>query len=117
MIFFFAANGQNSAEKIDTCYVTAPSTLCANDCPDLSLKSNCSIDSFHFELYNRWGELLFQADDNEKIASFDIYERKKTSPKEYRYVSGTYFYVVSYVRREGSIKFQGESNGTITIIL
>lgn len=51
----------------DSCELFIPNTLTPDcdgiGCEFLEITSNCSFKKFHFTVYNRWGEILFESKD------------------------------------------------------
>jgi len=64
-------------QACDSCRVYVPNTLTPDcdefGCEFLEISSNCIMKEFQLEIYNRWGELLFEStDENKRFDSSDV---------------------------------------------
>ena len=59
-----------SQECPDSCKVFIPNNLTSDcdgvDCEILKITSNCTFKQMNFTLFNRWGEIIFETDDQNK---------------------------------------------------
>lgn len=57
-------------QTCDSCTVYIPNALTPDcdeyECEFLEIQSNCEMKDFKLEIYNRWGELLFESSDEKK---------------------------------------------------
>jgi len=60
----------SSGQDCDSCEIFVPNTLTPDcdeyGCEFLEIQSNCEMKEFRLEVYNRWGELLFESSDTKK---------------------------------------------------
>jgi hypothetical protein len=58
------------SQACDTCRVYVPNALTPDcdkfECEFLEIQSNCEMKEFKLEIYNRWGELVFESSDEKK---------------------------------------------------
>ncbi len=52
---------------------------------------SCKIQKFNFQLFNRWGTILFEAKSMEEANSFNPYNSQKNT-----FQAGTYYWKVRY---------------------
>lgn len=59
-----------SQECPDSCMVFIPNILTPDcddvDCEILKIRSDCTFKKMNFLLFNRWGEIIFETDDQNK---------------------------------------------------
>jgi len=67
---------------------------------------NCIFDEYHIVIYNRWGQLLFESDDQN--AKWDGKYKGGEAP------DGVYFYLITYKHLLTSDK-EGQRSGSVTI--
>jgi hypothetical protein len=83
----------------DSCEVYVPNSIggCCGDgiCYPFYPRSNCPMANFSMEIYNRWGQKIFETTDAEY--GWDPYE-SNTTP---RAPEGTYYYFMKYTDLSG----------------
>ncbi len=72
----------------------------------------CKIQKFNFQLYNRWGSILFEAKSIEEANSFNPFERQKKSNMTFE--PGNYLWRISFTLINDKNKYT--ENGLLTII-
>ncbi len=100
VLFFLIAlssNAQNIEIK-DSCYIFIPNNLTRNDGEKLVIKSNCSLKEFKCQMFDRWGELMYETTNFSDPLDFNLNEKIIVENKEvFKYEkSKTYYVVVSY---------------------
>lgn len=98
-----------------SCYIFAQNYLIRNDGDELVFTTNCGFEDFKFEIFDKWGKLMF---DTSKFANplyFNLSEKFIVNGTEqYKYeISQTYYWVVTYsindneekIRKIGRIMF------------
>lgn len=58
------------------------------------LSNSCNIQKFNFQLFNRWGTILFEANSIEEANSFNPFNPQKNSKNTFE--TGTYYWKVRY---------------------
>jgi hypothetical protein len=58
------------------------------------LSDSCKIQKFNFQLFNRWGTILFEAKSIEEANSFNPFNSQKNSKNTFE--TGTYYWKVRY---------------------
>jgi len=63
----FATGQTEKEQEPDTCIITAPNSISPNDEVKeymvFRVSSTCTVHSFEFTVYNRWGQALFSTED------------------------------------------------------
>ncbi len=54
----------------------------------------CSVQKFNFQIYNRWGSLLFKAESIEEANKFNPFAGQKKYKVTFE--TGTYYWVINY---------------------
>jgi hypothetical protein len=70
---------------------------------------NCEIRKFNFQLFNRWGTVLFEANSLSQANSFNLNENPKTTIE-----TGTYIWKITFSLVND--KQQYTEQGTLTIV-
>lgn len=104
-------------DKAVTCEVSVSESLKKSTNDKIVVDFTCPISKFKFQLFNRWGQLLYETEIYSTPLNFDIHERmkgkrKKPGPEKYT-PSNTYFWIVEYTHAENG--FQGKSTGNLRI--
>jgi hypothetical protein len=70
----------------------------------------CTIQKFNFQIFNRWGSLLFDAKSIEDANKFNPFVNQKNS--KINFETGTYYWILDYTLRDDNIvhKQQGFIN-------
>jgi len=90
------------------CTVSAPNIFSPNGDginDELEVFTACDLTSFHFEVYNRWGEVVFES-NNISIKWNGRFEEQAAA-------AGTYFYIL---KTTDSFGVEKESIGSITLV-
>ena len=67
-----------------------------------------NLSSFNFQIFNRWGQLLFETNNNNE--GWDgKYLNKDVSP-------GVYVWLINAKDKNGSVFYNGKNKGTITLV-
>lgn len=72
----------------------------------------CKIQKFNFQLFNRWGSILFEVKSIEEANSFNPFDRQKNSNVTLE--PGNYLWRISYTLSDDKKKYS--ENGLLTII-
>lgn len=72
----------------------------------------CKIQKFNFQLFNRWGSILFEAKSIEEANSFNPFDRQKKSTMTFE--PGNYLWRISFTLINDKNKYM--ENGLLTII-
>ncbi len=70
----------------------------------------CPIEEYNIEIYNRWGQLVFESDD--LLNPWDGRHRQSTNDCP----DGQYFYIIQYAQSLDGVRVPGELNGHLTIL-
>ena len=107
----FVVGQDGKTEEKDTC-LNIPGTLVKNNDDKLKIINHCTIVSFHIQLYNRWGNLLYESDHFAIPFDLDINERTGKKSGIEKFPSGTYFYTITYRTQEDveSVTLKGYLN-------
>lgn len=118
LLFFVTNLNAQDNEDLDSCLVV-PTTISQKNKEKLLIESNCELSAFHFLLFNRWGELLYETFDLDFPLDFDVAEMTGTKRKpllKYDYGS-TYFWKIYYkVYREEESEIVQSTAGTLKIL-
>lgn len=100
VVISFLGNAQTKAAQ-DSC-LTIPNSISKANGSELKIGSICDLMTFKLQIYNRWGNLMYSADEFKE--SFDLDVDTKTGKKKQieRFSSGVYFWVISYKVDDGS---------------
>ena len=86
----------NKATKTSDCVITVTPELSIENADKLYITSNCTMHNFHFAIYDRWGELMYESKRFTEPMDLDITEKIK-SGKKYKFKSGeTYFWSLKF---------------------
>jgi len=104
-LFALSSNAQNIEIK-DSCYIFIPNNLSRNDDDELVIKSNCALKEFKCQIFDRWGELMYETTNFSDPLDFNLNEKIIVENKEvYKYEkSKTYYVVVSYLTNTNTEK-------------
>ena len=93
----FLSNAQDN-EMNEGCYIFTQNNLTRNDGAELVLSTNCTFEEFKFEIFDKWGELMFETTKFSNPIDFNLSEKIIVDGKEqYKYeISQTYTWVVTY---------------------
>lgn len=90
---------QSKVEE-DTCSIFVSNVLTRNDGDELIINSGCELIDFNFEIYNKWGELMYQSNHFQSPMDFDLYEKIVVDGEEkYKFPKKeTFIWVMTYKR-------------------
>ena len=76
---------QTDSTANDTCKIIVPNVITPNSETNeyLTIYHNCPLDSFHFWIFDRWGEILY---DTKKLKNDNIVDWDYSKLKEDTYV-------------------------------
>ena len=69
---------------------------------------NCQIHKFNFQLYSRWGVVLFEANSIDEANAFDPFENPKSTIE-----TGTYYWRISFSLMKDKKQYSQEGSLTI----
>jgi len=72
--------------------------------------ANCTLESFHMMIFNRWGNLVFESHD------IDTGWNGDSGNDSFHTSSDTYFYLVTYTQRLDGLRIPNEMNGHVTLL-
>ena len=68
-ILFLSLQVSLFSQEVDSCVIYIPKVLtidcCEYGCEKLRVYTDCEIENYHFIVYNRWGEIMFETDDQD----------------------------------------------------
>lgn len=93
-VLAFLSNAQ--AKPIGDSCLQIPSSLSKANGNELKIESACDLAHFKLDIYNRWGSLMYSADEYK--ASYDLNVDEKTGKKKQieKFEPGVYFWVIAY---------------------
>ncbi len=103
-----AAFAQTEDKEESPCALVLPSAFTPNGDEEndtFVVNSPCELQSFSIQIYNRWGNVVFESDDLEN--SWDGMAKKEESP------SGVYVYHLEYTLIDGT---EHELNGSVVLV-
>ncbi len=71
----------------------------------------CPIQKFYFKLYNRWGNILFEASSITEANSFNPFSNQKTTKN---FETGTYFWTITFSLKDDKNTYNEQ--GSLTIL-
>jgi hypothetical protein len=85
-------------EMNEGCYIFIQNNLTRNDGAELVLSTNCTFEKFKFEIFDKWGELMFETTKFSNPIDFNLNEKIIVDGKDqYKYeINQTYTWVVTY---------------------
>ncbi len=102
----------------EDCIVNVPSSISLNDADKLFVEISCPVSEFHFRMYNRWGELLYETQNFTAPLDLDLHAHKKGKGKKLgpKIFNGneSYIWQMDY-REEGTVNTR-KANGTIIVL-
>ena len=103
ILFFFGTSylafSQGNTIK-DSCLVI-PTVLVKNNDQKLEIISKCELSEFNFQLFNRWGQLMYEASTFMYPFDLDINEKIDKNKNVSKYNEGTYFYKITFRKYNG----------------
>ncbi|MFN5845921.1 MAG: gliding motility-associated C-terminal domain-containing protein, partial [Flavobacteriia bacterium] len=88
-----------------------PVSLVKNNGDSLTITCKCDLSEFNFQLFNRWGSLLYESKKFGKSLDLNMNESEKGQAK---FPSGTYFWKIDY--RKVSEKEKSSETGFINVL-
>jgi hypothetical protein len=71
----------------------------------------CPLQKFNFKLYNRWGNILFEASSLTEANSFNPFSNQKTTKN---FETGTYFWTITFSLKDDKNTYNEQ--GSLTIL-
>ena len=97
VMFLVLANlAFSQKENIDSvCFFVRNNVSINDEEPwQIVFSDSCKIQKFNFQLFNRWGTILFEAKSIEEANSFNPFDHQRNSKNTYE--TGTYYWKVRY---------------------
>ncbi len=95
LLFIFTLHGLSQENE---CEINIPSAISiTSDSDRFSVGEDCHFEEFSFKLYNRWGQLLFEAKNTEEFTNFNPNEKvevKGEKDVQYRFKPGVYVFIL-----------------------
>lgn len=79
----------------DTCLWIGNNVSKAND-GGVNLSSKCDLSEFKFELFNRWGSLVFETTEYSSPLDIDVNGKVGKKQDQDKYQQGVYYYKITY---------------------
>ena len=114
MIIFFSKIAISQKEIKDSVCFFVPNNLSINDEEpwQIVFSDLCKFQKFNFQLYNRWGSILFEAKSTKEANSFNPFQTQK-NPKNV-FETGTYYWKITYLTMGSDVELKQE--GFLNII-
>jgi len=92
-LFLFSKLAYSQKETIDSVCFYVRNNISINDEEpwQIVFSDLCKIQNFNFQLFNRWGTVLFEAKSIEEANSFNPFNTQKNT-----FQAGTYYWKVRY---------------------
>ena len=102
------------------CSITVPATLVWESEDGMMIQSNCNLLSMDFKIYNRWGQLIFEADTAMKVEPPYYllgYNKKENANNENKpeIKTGVYVWVADYSVRGAKAIEKKLAKGNVTL--
>lgn len=116
-LLVFSAFGLNAQTQVVPCTITVPATLSEANGDRLEVSVSCAFETFHFQLFNRWGELIYETQTFSTPLNFNYQMKQKVKKKKFVVVkipSGQYTWKVTV--KESSSLNTFEKTGMLTLL-
>jgi hypothetical protein len=101
-IFLIGITFSQKESKDSICFFVSNNISINDEEPwSIVFDKKCSVQKFNFQIYNRWGSLLFKAESIEEANKFNPFASQKKSKVTFE--TGTYYWVINY-------RLQNENN-------
>jgi hypothetical protein len=74
----------------------------------IKCSENCQIHKFNFQLFSRWGVVLFEVNSIDEVNAFDPFENSKST-----FETGTYYWRISFSLMKDKNQYIQEGSLTI----
>ena len=112
LFLFLSIIGFSQKDKKDSVCFFMSNNMSINDEEPWKIvySEYCTIQKFNFQIFNRWGSLLFEAKNIEEANNFNPFVAQK-NPK-ITFETGTYYWILDYTLRgdNNAYKQQGFLN-------
>lgn len=106
--------GQNQPRESPPCRFLFPNSVNRSSPSNIEIRLESDADSFNLKIYNRWGQLQWEATSPDELLKFEkilLGEKKALTKKKME--AGVYFFIISgFFRKE----LFCENKGSITIV-
>ena len=115
---FISWQAFSQTEDLDEkCMINVPEKLSESNGDQLIVEVSCPIETFHFQLLNRWGEVIYETQTFSTPLNFNYQMKVKTKRKKYVIVKvpeGLYHWKVTIKDAESLNTF--EKKGMLNIL-